>query len=69
MGRSSEPVPCNDEGLLREPYRDVEELGEVRKHGAVESVRGGSEEVGIVPEQDGQGLQVPVEVEEEDLFG
>ena len=52
-----------------EPYRDIEELGEVRKHGAVKSVRRGSEEVGIVPEQDGQGLQVPEEVEEEVLLG
>ena len=52
-----------------ETNRDVEELGEVPEHGAVKSVRRGSEEVGIVPEQDGQGLQVPEEVEEEDLFG
>ena len=44
---------------MREPYRDVEELGEVRKHRAVEGVRRGPEEEGIVAEQDGQCLQVP----------
>ena len=53
---------------MREPYRDAEELGEVREHGAVESVRRGPEEEGVVAEQDGERLQVPEGVGEETLL-
>ena len=45
--------PCIEERHLREPNRNVEELGEVREHRAVESVRCGAEEEGIVAKQDG----------------
>ena len=54
---------------MREPYRDAEELGEVREHGAVESVRRGPEEEGVVAEQDGERLPVPEGVGEETLLG
>ena len=41
-----------------ETNRNVEELGEVREHRAVESVRCGPEEEGVVAKQDGQRLEV-----------